>query len=583
VSKLAVSSGDWQLYRRLLTYVWPHGWVLLASLIGAIVISATAAGFAAIMKPLVDEGFVARDPAVIERIPLLLIGLFVVRGIGNFVSQYSMTWVARRVVADIRNQMFRQIVRLPCSYYDAHPTGGLISRLTFDVEQIANAATNGLFVMVRDGMTVIALLLWMSYLNWKLTLVFAVMLPVSVVLVKVMGKRFRKASRRIQASVAEITRVVQSVTAGHRVVKTFGAEAKEGVFFAAVNEKNRRAILRRKLTASIGTPITQLLGAVAMAAVIFVALRSGEITAGGFVSYIAAVSWLLSPAQRLTQVNEVIQTSLAAAQSAFGLLDETAEPDTGSVEIGEAKGRIEFREVSFRYSAGVTDALDRVSFIIEPRQTVALVGASGSGKTTIASLLPRFYRPGSGEIRLDGTDINDIRLASLRAQIAMVGQETLLFDDTLRNNIAYGQEGGVDETRLMDAVRVAHVLEFLQQLPDGLETRVGERGLRLSGGQRQRVAIARAIYKNAPILILDEATSALDTESERLVQDAMGHLMQNRTTLVIAHRLSTVEHADRIVVLSHGKVVESGTHRELLARDGVYANLYRNQFRDTPD
>jgi subfamily B ATP-binding cassette protein MsbA len=507
----------------------------------------------------------------------------VVRGIGNFISQYSMTWVARRVVADIRNQMFRHIVRLPCSYYDTHPTGSLISRLTFDVEQIASAATNGLFVLVRDGLTVIALLLWMSYLNWKLTLVFAVMLPVSVVLAKVMGKRFRKASRRIQASVAEITRVAQQVTAGHRVVKTFGAEAKEDGVFADVNEKNRRALLRRKLTAAIGTPVSQLLGAAAMAAVIFVALRSGEISAGGFVSYIAAVSWMMSPAQRLTQVNEVIQTSLAAAQSAFGLLDEAVEPDTGNIEMRDVQGRIEFRQVSFRYPAGVADALSDVSFTIEPRQTVALVGSSGSGKTTIASLMPRFYRASQGEIRLDGTCINDIRLASLRAQIAMVGQETLLFDDTLRNNIAYGQDETIDETRLMEAVRVAHVLEFLDQLPDGLNTRVGERGLRLSGGQRQRVAIARALYKNAPILILDEATSALDTESERLVQDAMSHLMQNRTTLVIAHRLSTVEHADRIVVLSHGKVVESGTHRELLALNGVYARLYRNQFRDVAD
>ena len=398
MSKPAVSSGDWQLYRRLLTYVWPHGWVLLASLAGAIVVSATAAGFAAIMKPLVDEGFVARDMAVIERIPLLLIGLFVVRGFGNFVAQYSMTWVARRVVADIRDQMFRHIVRLPCSYYDAHPTGSLISRLTFDVEQIANAATNGLFVMVRDGLTVAALLLWMAYINWKLTLVFVVMLPVSVVMVRVMGKRFRKASRRIQASVAEITRVVQQATAGHRVVKAFGAEAREDGTFAAINEKNRREILRRKLTAAIGTPISQLIGAASMAAVVFIALKSGEITAGGFVSYIAAVSWMMSPAQRLTQVSEVIQTSLAAAQSAFGLLDEAAEPDTGTLELKEVRGQIEFRQVSFRYPAGITDALSDVSFTIEPRQTVALVGSSGSGKTTIASLLPRFYRATRGEI-----------------------------------------------------------------------------------------------------------------------------------------------------------------------------------------
>jgi subfamily B ATP-binding cassette protein MsbA len=578
VSSPAAATGSLGLYRRLLAYAWPYKWMFVFAVLGGIALSATSAGFAALMKPLMDQGFVAKDPQTIRLIPPLLILLFLVRGFAGFVAQYCISWVGRRVTFDIRNAIFTHLMRLPSAYYDKTASSSLISKLIFDVEQIAATVTDAVLVVVRDGLTVIVMAGYMLYLNWKLTLFFAVMLPVSSLLVRAMSRRFRKASQQIQASMSEISQVTQEATEGQRVVKAFGGQAAEIRAFGLANEKNRRQAMRKVAVSAVGMGLVQLLAAVAMALVIYFALLAGNVTAGDFVSYITAVTWMANPSKRLSKINETIQTGLAAAGSVFGLLDEPVEEDTGTRTLNAVRGRIEYRHVSFRYPVAEADALVDVSFTIEPGQTVALVGSSGSGKTTSASLLPRFYRVTHGEILLDGVNINELRLADLRRHLAIVGQETLLFDDTLRQNIAYGETGAIDEDRLMQAARAAHVLEFAQRLPQGLDTRVGERGLRLSGGQRQRVAIARALYKNAPILVLDEATSSLDTESERLVQAAMQKLMESRTTLVIAHRLSTVEHADRIVVLAHGRVVESGTHRELLARGGVYANLYRIQF-----
>ncbi|TAM45612.1 MAG: lipid A export permease/ATP-binding protein MsbA [Gammaproteobacteria bacterium] len=568
------------MYRRLFGYAWPYKSVFLLSVLGALILSATAAGFAALMKPLMDEGFVGRRPDAILYIPVALVGLFILRGVGNFLSQYAISWVGRRIIADVRGDVFAHVLRLPCGFYDLHPSGMLLSKMLFDVEQIANAVNNAIFVIIRDGLTVLALFGLMLYLNWKLAFIFVVLAPVSALLIRVMSRRFRKTAHRIQASMSEISQVTQEATEGQRVVKAFGAQGHEIAAFAAANERNRGEIMRKTAISAIGVPLVQLIASFALAFAIYVALSMGDVTPGIFVAFIAAISSMINPAKRLTEVNEVIQTSLAAASSVFSLLDEPAEPDTGTAELANVKGRIEYRDVHFRYPAGATDALAGVSFAIEPGQTVALVGASGSGKTTCASLLPRFYSVTGGAILLDGVSLNDLKLANLRTHLALVGQETLLFDDTIKNNIAYGAPSTVDEARLMEAARAAHVLEFVERMPAGLDTHVGAKGLRLSGGQRQRIAIARALYKNAPILILDEATSALDTESERYVQDAMRKLMQNRTTLVIAHRLSTVEHADRIVVLSQGRVAETGTHAELLARNGIYAGLYRNQFND---
>lgn len=567
-----------RLYRRLLTYAWPYKSKFAIAVIGMIVLSITSATFAAMMKPLIDQGFVGKDMATIRLVPPLIIGLFLVRGIANFVSQYSVSWVGRRVTFDIRNAIFTHLTRLPSGFYDVNVSGGLISKLIFDVEQIAATVTEAIFVIVRDGLTVAAMAAWMIYLNWKLTVIFGILLPISSLLVRAMSRRFRMTSRQIQLSMGEISQVTQEATEGQRIVKAFGGQATEIRAFTKVNERNRRQAMRKVTVSAVGMGLVQLLAATALALVIYFALLSGEITAGGFVSYITAVTLMMNPARRLSNINENIQTGLAAAQSAFEILDEPAEPDTGTVTLPQVRGWIEYRHVGFRYPVAESDALQDVSFTIEPGQTVALVGSSGSGKTTTVSLLPRFYHSTQGEILLDDVNINDLLLANLRQHIAIVGQETLLFDDTIRQNIAYGQEGPIDDERLMQAAEAAHVLEFTEKLPQGLDTFVGERGMRVSGGQRQRIAIARALYKNAPILILDEATSSLDTESERLVQAAMQKLMENRTTLVIAHRLSTVEHANRIVVLSRGRVVESGTHQELLAYNGVYAGLYRVQF-----
>jgi subfamily B ATP-binding cassette protein MsbA len=445
---------------------------------------------------------------------------------------------------------------------------------------MAGTVTNVLLTVVTDGLTVIVLFVWLWILNWKLTLLFAALLPFSTLMLRQMSKRFRKTSHEIQASMGEISQVTQEAAEGQRVVKAFRGEAVEIAAFRKASERSRRQVMRKVAVSSIGMSLLQVLGAVALALVIHIALTTGEITAGGFASYIAATIWMMGPTRRLAKVNEQIQTGLAAADSAFALLDEAAEDDSGTRELRNVRGDIEYRGVTFRYDGAQRPALCEVSFHVAAGQTLALVGASGSGKTTCASLLPRFYRVQQGEIRLDGVNINELTLANLRDQIALVGQEPMLFDDTLRNNIAYGARGPVDEARVLEAARAAHVLEFASRLPQGLDTPLGERGIRLSGGQRQRVAIARALYKNAPILVLDEATSALDSESERYVQVAVQELMRNRTTLVIAHRLSTVERADQIVVLNQGRVAECGTHRELLARNGIYAALYRNQLNE---
>jgi subfamily B ATP-binding cassette protein MsbA len=571
---------DIALYRRVLAYAWPYRWVAAAAVTGMIILSATSASFSALAKPLVDQGLVARDPATIQYMPLLIVGIFIVRALGNFLANYGNTWVGRRVTFDLRQQMFARLMRLPSGYYDAHPSAGMLAKLIFDVEQVGGAMTEATITLVRDGFTVIFLATWLLYLNWKLTLVFAIVLPVSSYVMRVMSRRFRKTGTAIQASMGEISQVAQEATAGQRIVKAFNAQDAEAGVFRRANEHNRKQILKRAAVSSIGVSLLQILAATAFAFVIYIAFRVG-MTAGEFTSYLSAVILLMAPTKGLAKINEILQTALAAAQSVFGLIDEAAEVDTGTRRLDHVVGRIEYRNVGFHYPSAELPALTDVDLTIEPGQTLALVGTSGSGKTTIANLLPRFYRVTEGEIRIDGINVNDLVLANLRSHIAIVGQETLLFDDTIRNNIAYGDVGDVDEVRLEEAAASAYVFEFARRFPEGLNTRVGERGARLSGGQRQRVAIARALYKNAPILVLDEATSALDTESERYVQAAMQKLRENRTTLVIAHRLSTVERADRIIVLARGRVAESGTHDELLRRNGAYAALYRQQFAET--
>jgi ATP-binding cassette, subfamily B, bacterial MsbA len=573
-----------RLYRRLMAYVWPYKWVFLASILGMAVVSATEAGFAWIMKPLIDGGFVKNDASSIRYVPFLIIGIFVARGLFGFLASYATNWVGRQVIFQIRSQMFTRLVHLPSRFFDAHSSGILISKLIYDVEQVMNAATKAFTSMIKDSLSLVFLLGWMLYLNWQLTLLFMLLAPVIALTVRAISQRFRKTSRLIQQSMGEITHVVQEAIEGQRVVKIFCAQDAETRAFNQVNARNLKQAMRKATAAAINVPVIELLAAIGIAVAIYFAMQqssAGRLTAGEFTSYITAMALMLPAIKRLSMVNEVIQTGMAAAQSVFGLIDETPEADPGTQEIARVSGRIEYRQVGFRYPVSNAPVLDDVSFCIEPGEILALVGASGSGKTTAANLLPRFYMADAGEILLDGININTLKLNNLRSHIALVSQETMLFDDSIRNNIAYGKEGPIDDARIVEAARAAHVLDFAQQQPDGLDTMVGERGVRLSGGQRQRIAIARALYKNAPILILDEATSALDTESERLVQEAMRELMRNRTTLVIAHRLSTIENANRILVLTQGRVVETGTHAELLAKNGTYARLYRLQFSDS--
>lgn len=570
-----------QLYRRLLGYSWPYKGIFLIAVLGMAGYALTQPATAALMKPLLDGGFIEKDADTIRWLPIVVVGLFLARGIASFSAQFALGWIGRKVIFTIRNVVFTHLIDLPTSYYDANASGILISKIIYDIEQIAAAVTKSLFVLIKDGLTVIVLLLYMIYTDWKMTSVFLVIAPVLALVVRIMSRRFRRTSRGIQKSLGDIANVTQESTAGHRIIKAFGAQQVETEAFNTVNEKNRKQATRKVAVSATGVPLMELLASVALALVIYYALGQatvGAMTPGGFAAYMTAMGLMMNPAKRLAKVNEIIQAGLAAAQSVFSLLDEKTEQDTGTVELATVKGRIQYRHVGFRYAGSDRKVLDDVSYTIEPGETLALVGASGSGKSTTANMLPRFYTPMEGEILLDGVNLNELTLSNLRRHMALVSQETVLFNDTLRNNIAYGHTGEVDERRLQDAMRAAHVSEFVETLPEGLDTIIGEKGVRLSGGQRQRLAIARALYKNAPILILDEATSSLDTESERYVQDAMQKLMQHRTTLVIAHRLSTIENADKIVVLSQGRVVETGTHAQLLAKAGAYAALYHSQF-----
>lgn len=572
-----------ELYRRLLGYATPHWRLFLLAVLAMALFAATDTGFAALMKPMLDGNFIERDPATIRYVPIVLVLLFLFRGITGFALRYIMSWIGRRVIQQLRQAVFQQMLRLPVTYYDQNPSGRMLSRITFDIEQVSEASTNAVTVVIRDSLTVIFLLAYMFWISGWLTLLFLLIGPVLILLLRKVSKRFRHLSQRIQESMGELTQFSEEVIHGQRLVKSANGECWQEAQFAEVNERNRK--LHMKLAVAIGasTPVVQFIAACVLALVIYLATLESvthEISVGSFVSFIAATLLLLQPIKRLTNINALIQRGVAAARSIFEILDEPGESDQGEVKLERARGAIEFRDVSFAYAGSHARALESISFSIQPGQTVALVGRSGSGKSTLANLLVRFYQPGQGDIYLDGRPIQEYRLADLRRQIAMVGQEVTLFNDTIAHNIAYARLDEVQEEEIRAAAEAAHAMEFIQQLPLGLQSRIGDRGVLLSGGQRQRIAIARAILCDAPILILDEATSSLDSDSERLVQDALDKLMSGRTSLIIAHRLSTVVRADRILVLDQGHLVDTGTHAELLARGGVYADLYQLQFRE---
>jgi subfamily B ATP-binding cassette protein MsbA len=570
-----------ELYLRLLRYVAPHKHVLIIALLGAMVVALTEPALPAIMKPLFDGVFVDRDATVIRWMPLIIIGLFVVRGIAEYTASYCMAWVGNRLVMDLRTLMFARLLELPTPYYDEQASGNLISKLTYDVTQVTAAATSVLTVIFKDSLAIIGLLVWMFWLNWKLTLLSLIMTPLIVLIVRLISIRLRNTSRSVQEAMGEVTQVIQETIEGQKVVKLYGGQAYEAGRFEMQTNRVRRFMMKQAAAAATSVPFVQLVAATALAGMVYLATRessAGAITVGGFVSFVTAMLMLTAPLKRITSVNEPLQRGLAAAESVFVLIDQAGEADPGTMEIERARGEIRFENVTVQYEGAGRSALDSITLTIAPGETVALVGASGAGKTTMANLVPCFYRPASGRILLDGHDLATLKLISLRANIALVSQEVVLFNDTVAANIAYGSMNGATDAQIVSAADAAHATEFIRQMPQGFATLVGENGVKLSGGQRQRIAIARALLKNAPVLVLDEATSALDSEAERHVQAALETLMKDRTTLVIAHRLSTVEDAHRIVVLDQGRIAEIGTHRELLERGGIYAKLYRIQF-----
>jgi subfamily B ATP-binding cassette protein MsbA len=570
-----------ELYLRLLGYVRPYWRAFALAVLGMVLTAATEPLFPALMKPLLDGSFVKRDTSQLHLIPIALIGIFLLRGALTYVASYSLAWVSNKVMVDVRNAMFARLVALPTRFYDAQSSGALISRIAYDVQGLTAAATSVLTVLVRDSLTVVGLLAWLLWLNWKLTLVTLIIGPGIALAVKLFSKRLRSMSLKSMHTMGDITRVIEESIACHKVLKVFGGQRYEATRFDKANETLRGYSMRQAIAAAATVPIVQTFAAVALAIIISIAVvqsASDELTVGGFVSFITAMLMLLAPLRHLADVNAPLQRGLASAQSVFQLLDEVPEVDEGTAQLGRAKGSIEFDKVSLVYPGGERPALDEVSLRIEPGQTVALVGPSGGGKTSLVNLLPRFYQANSGRILIDGLDIREIRLESLRANIALVSQDVALFNDTVAANIAYGTMKSTSADAIERAADAAHALEFIREMPQGFDTQIGERGVRLSGGQRQRLAIARALLKDAPILLLDEATSALDSESERHVQAALATLMNGRTTIVIAHRLSTIEHAHRIVVLQRGRIVETGTHGELVGRNGLYARLHRIQF-----
>ena len=576
------------LYLRLLGYVRPYWMAFVAAILCMGLSSVVEPVFPALMKGLLDNGFAtAKDSWDWLLYPAAIVGVFLARAVLGFIGDYAMSWVSNNVIAELRQEMFSRIVNLPVGYYSDNVSGRLMSRVAYDVNYVAGAATVALTTMVKDSLSVIGLLAWLLYLNWKLTLVTFVMVPFIALAVKAFSGRLRSVARGIQASQGTITQVLQEAIEGHKVVKIFGGQQYETDRFRESVQEQRRLGMRHTIAASIQGPIVQFFAAIALATIMAIALKqaaSDSTSVGGFVSFITAMLMLLAPVKRLTDINAQIQRSLAAAESVFSVIDQPLEPDDGAIDIHRATGLVEFDNVSFAYPGADREALVQVSFVARPGESIALVGQSGSGKTTIANLLPRFYQITAGTVRIDGNAINDIRLESLRRNIALVSQDVVLFNDTIAANIAYGAKREIGEDEVRAAAQAAHALEFIDLLPDGLNTMIGEKGVKLSGGQRQRLAIARAILKDAPILILDEATSALDTESERYVQAALETLMQGRTTIVIAHRLSTIERVDRIVVLRRGRVIESGTHTELLEANGTYAQLHRLQFSESePD
>jgi len=562
-----------RVYWRLLSYLKPHWYLFAISILGFLVFAASQPALAQVMEYLI-EAIESGDKDQRIIIPLAMMGIFIVRGIGSFIGNYFIAKVSLNIVHTLRVQLFNQLTTLPSNYFDAHNSGNLISRITYNVQGVTGAATDALKVLIREGATVIALFGYLLWKDWKLTMVFVVIAPFIGVLVSIVGKRLKRLASKIQVVMGNITHICSEMISGYRVMRTFSGEGYEKRRFEAVSRENLKQNLKLVRTSAIATPVMQIIVAMAMGSLVFLAMTFMDTsTPGPFIAYITAAGLIPKPIRQLSEVYGTIQKGIAAAQSIFEQLDERSEDDGGRLDVDRAEGRLQIQQLRFAYQAEEGDVLKGINLDIGAGETVALVGSSGSGKSTLASLIPRFYDFQDGDILLDGVPLKEYSLASLRRQIALVNQDVVLFNDSVAGNIAYGGLEGASINDIRIAAEAAHATEFIKAMPEGFDTLIGEDGTRLSGGQRQRLAIARALLKDAPILILDEATSALDTESERAIQDALEELMKGRTTIVIAHRLSTIEKADKIVVMEHGSIVEIGSHRELLDKNGAYARL----------
>jgi ATP-binding cassette, subfamily B, bacterial MsbA len=604
------------VYIRLLSYLKRYWGIFLLSVLGLMLFSSMQIAFVDLFGYTVnainsissdevsasgqvlniDTGFTSKlagrlggENAVAESrwiIPLLMFCIAVVRGLGFFVGGYCMAYVAQIMVFNLRTEIFNKYTRLPSSYFDSSMSGHLITRMTFHVSQVTSAATNSLKLIIREGALVIGLISYLFYINWRLASIFVVVLPVIGFVVTIVSKRFRLLSQRIQSSVGDVTHVTQEVVGGYREMHLFGGVDYEQKRMLDVSKYNRRQHMKMAVAEGVSTPIIQMLVAMSLSILMWLALDPAvlaNMSGGEFVKFLGSAALLAKPIRQLSEVNRSIQRGVAAASTLFATLDELDEPDNGIVERSKVEGLFEFKDVSFAYSAEAGNVINGINLKVTAGETIALVGQSGSGKTTLVNLIPRFYSHSAGEILLDGIDVNDYTLDNLRSHIALVSQKVTLFNDTIYNNIAYGALAKCSPEEVRAAAKAAHALEFIEKLPQGFDTPIGDEGVMLSGGQRQRLAIARALLKNAPILILDEATSALDTESEHHIQEALENIVQGRTTFVIAHRLSTIENADRILVMDKGQIVEQGSHQQLLAKKGRYAQLHRKQFLDESD
>ena len=580
------ASGPWPTYKRLLGFARPYrSWLGLAAL-GMVLEAAASGGFTALMKPIVDETFIAKNTGVSYLLPAAVIGLMLLRGLAGLVTDYSMARSGRSVARDLRMRLLAKYLHLPGLRFDAEPVASMLTRLGGDTEQVAQAAVDALKVMVSQGLQVIVMLGVMFWHSWQVTIAILLLGPVLAWVMDRVGRRYRFINHRIQEGSARMLARADQALHGHEEVKVYGARQVELDRYGEEVEHNLKLALKVEVTRASSSLLVQLIGAVGLAALLVVAGREamhGRLTAGDFMVLMTSMIAIIPALKQLTNVQGMLQRGVSSADRLFEVLDGEDERDAGTRGIERARGLVEFRDVTARYPGQRAPAIEGISFTAKPGTVTAIVGRSGSGKTTLVKLIPRFYEPESGQILLDGHPLDEYRLADLRRQVALVSQRVMLFDASVADNVAYGELRDADEQQLDRAVRGANAMEFVERMEGGLDSAIGENGGRLSGGQRQRLAIARAMLKDAPVLILDEATAALDTESERLVQDALEHLMPDRTTLVIAHRLTTIEHADQVLVLDQGRLVEQGTHAELLARGGLYAHLHRMQFREPAD